>query len=75
MLALLAAAGVALWGSSPVLAPLSAALLVTPLFLYLRLLGRMLWYIDPDMAPPPPPSTKPPPAPLPETVDPTQVRR
>ena len=34
-----------------------------------------LWYIDPEMAPPPPETTKAAPAPLPETVDPSQLRR
>jgi hypothetical protein len=57
-----------------IVAPLAAVVVVTPLFLYLRLLGRMLWFIDPAMAPPPPPE-KPAPPPLPETVDPTQVRQ
>lgn len=75
ILALVASGGMAMWGlSAPILAPLSAVLLVTPLLLYLRLLGRMLWYIDPDMAPPPPPPKAAPP-PLPDTVDPTQIRR
>ena len=75
LLSFVAAGGVSLFGyPSAIIAPLSAVLIVTPLFLYLRLLGRLLWYIDPAMAPPPPPS-KPGPAPLPETMDPTQVRQ
>lgn len=76
LLCLVAAGGMSLWSyGSVVLAPLSAAILVTPLFLYFRLVGRLLWYIDPEMAPPPPETTKAAPAPLPETVDPSQLRR
>ncbi len=75
LLCLFAAGGMSLWSyGSVILAPLSAFVLITPLFLYLRLLGRLLWYIDPDMAPPPPPPQAGP-APLPETVDPSQLRR
>ncbi|QDU30359.1 hypothetical protein ETAA8_54870 [Anatilimnocola aggregata] len=75
VLGLVVSMGISLWSTgSVVVAPLSAALLVTPLFLYFRLLGRLLWYIDPAMTPVPPPP-KEAPAPLPETVDPTQLRR
>jgi hypothetical protein len=56
------------------LAPLSAALLVSSLLIYVRLLGRLYWYINPEMIPaPPPPKAGPPP--LPDTVDPTQLHR
>lgn len=76
LLCLIAAGGMSLWSyGSVILAPLSALLLVTPLILYFRLVGRMLWYIDPNMAPPLPEATKAAPAPLPETVDPSQLRR
>jgi hypothetical protein len=75
LLAFIACIGIALWEvGNAFVAPFSAALLVTPLILYARLLGRLLWYIDPDMAPPPlPPKTAP--TPLPDTVDPTQLHR
>lgn len=76
LLCLFAAGGMSLWSyGSVILAPLSALLLVTPLILYFRLVGRMLWYIDPEMAPPQPEAAKAAPAPLPETVDPSQLRR
>lgn len=76
LLCLFAAGGMSLWSyGSVILAPLSALLLVTPLILYFRLVGRMLWYIDPEMAPPLPDAMKAAPAPLPETVDPSQLRR
>lgn len=74
LLGLIAAAGMSLWSvGSVILAPLSAAILIVPLFLYFRLVGRLLWYIDPAMAPPPPPP-KAGPAPLPETVDPMLMK-
>lgn len=75
MLGLVGSIGVSLWGlGSIIVSPLSAALLVSSLLIYVRLLGRLLWYINPEMIPPPPP-TKPGPPPLPETVDPTQLHR
>lgn len=75
MLGMVAALGVSMWNlGSVILSPLSAALLVTSLLVYVRLLGRLLWYINPEMIPPPPPP-KPGPPPLPETVDPTQLHR
>jgi hypothetical protein len=75
LLAFMACIGIALWElGSAFVAPFSAALFVTPLILYARLLGRLLWYIDPAMAPPPlPPKTLH--TPLPDTVDPTQLHR
>lgn len=75
MLGFVAALGVSMWNIGAwFLAPLSAALLVTSLLVYVRLLGRLLWYINPEMIPPPPPPKASPP-PLPETVDPTQLHR
>lgn len=75
LLAFIAGIGISIWSfGSPIAAPFSAVLIVTPLLLYARLLGRMLWYIDPAMTPPPRPP-KMAPVPLPETVDPSQIRR
>lgn len=75
MIGMVGAIGVSLWNiGSLIVTPLSAALLVTALLVYVRLLGRLLWYINPEMIPPPPPD-KPGPPPLPETVDPTQFHR
>ncbi len=75
MLGLVASLGVSLWSTdSVVIAPPSAAIIVSSLMIYLRLLGRLLWYIDPTMTPAPPPP-KAGPGPLPDTVDPTQLPR
>lgn len=76
MLGLPAAIGVSLWNhGSLILTPLSAALIVTSLFVYTRILGRLLWYINPEMIPPPPPPPQSGPPPLPDTVDPLQLHR
>ncbi len=75
LLSVVGAGGMSLLAYGTVIvAPLAAVLVVTPLFLYFRLLGRMLWFIDPAMAPPPPPSSTAAHTSLPDTVDPTQVR-